>query len=216
MSVESINPAGRPASGAVPRVLADLVAGAGAGAGAGTGFRARARKEALLNIALVLGGTLFLVAAGFIVIPLPFTPVPVSLATFAVLLTGASLGPVRAAASAGLYLALGALGAPIFADGASGVLFPSFGYIVGYVLAAIAVGALARRRADRHVASTVGASVLGTLLVYAAGVPWLAVSLGVDLGTALALGVLPFLLGDAIKVAAVSALLPSAWKLLKL
>lgn len=104
--------------------------------------------------------------------------------------------------------------APIFADGASGVLFPSFGYIVGYVLAAVAVRALARRRADRHVASTVGASVLGTLLVYAAGVPWLAVSLGVDFGTALAQR-RPFLIGDAIKIAAVSALLPSAWKLLR-
>ena len=211
MSTESTTAAGHPANGAVPRVLADLVAGAGSG----RGVSARTRAEVqLLNVALVLGGTLFLIAAGFIVVPLPFTPVPVSLATFAVLLTGASLGPARAAASAGLYLALGALGAPIFADGASGVLFPSFGYIIGYVLAAVAVGALARRRADRHIASTVGASVLGTLLVYAAGVPWLAVSLGVDLGTALALGVVPFLIGDAIKIAAVSALLPSTWKLL--
>ncbi|MGO2749659.1 MAG: biotin transporter BioY [Pseudoclavibacter sp.] len=208
MSIESISSTSRPVGRPAPRVLADLVAAAGSASGAAPGV-------ALRNVALVLGGTLFLIAAGFIVIPLPFTPVPVSLATFAVLLTGASLGPARAAASAGLYLVLGALGAPIFADGASGVLFPSFGYIVGYVLAAVAVGALARRRADRHVASTVGASVLGTLLVYAAGVPWLAFSLGVDFGTALALGVVPFLIGDAIKILAVSALLPSAWKLLK-
>lgn len=211
MSTESISASRPHVAGDAPRVLADLVTRAGRTSQAHDAFR----SVALRNVALVLGGTLFLIAAGFIVIPLPFTPVPVSLATFAVLLTGAALGPARGAASAGLYLALGALGAPIFADGASGVLFPSFGYIVGYVLAAAVVGSLARRRADRHVVSTVGASALGTLLVYAAGVPWLAVSLGVDVGTALALGVLPFLLGDAIKIVAVSALLPSAWKLLK-
>ena len=89
------------------------------------------------DIALVLVGTLFIAVSGFILIPLPFTPVPLSLATFAVLLTGAALGPVRGVLSAALYLVLGVVGLPIFGNGFSGWAFASFGYIIGYVVAAV-------------------------------------------------------------------------------
>lgn len=177
-------------------VLADLIPGAMA-----------------RDIALTLTGTAFIAVSGFILIPLPFTPVPLSLATFAVLLTGAALGPLRGASSAGLYLLLGVVGLPIFGDGSSGWAFASFGYIIGYVLAALIVGLLARRRADRNVWATLGLASLGSLTIYAAGVPWLAAFLGVDLLTALAYGVLPFLVGDAVKIAAAAALLPTAWRL---
>lgn len=161
---------------------------------------------------LVLAGTAVITVAGYIAIPLPFTPVPLSLATFAVLLTGATLGPVRGAASAGLYLLIGLVGIPVFAGGGSGWAFSSFGYILGYVLAAAAVGRLARSRADRNVWSTLGLAALGTALIYLCGVPWLAVFLGVDLATALAFGVVPFLIGDTIKIVATAIVLPSAWR----
>ncbi|MGP6178217.1 biotin transporter BioY [Microbacterium sp. A196] len=178
-------------------VLADLVPGA------------RVR-----DVALVLIGTAFITVAGYIAIPLPFTPVPLSLATFAVLLTGASLGPLRGGISAGLYLALGMVGLPLFANGSAGWAFSSFGYIVGYVVAALVVGTLARHRSDRNAWSTLGLASLGSLTIYAFGVPWLAAFLGVDLATALGLGVVPFLIGDAIKIAAMAGLLPLAWRLI--
>lgn len=177
-------------------VLADLVPGA------------RVR-----DVVLTLIGTAFITVSGYIVIPLPFTPVPISLATFAVLLTGATLGPLRGAASAGLYLALGVIGVPLFAHGASGWAFSSFGYIVGYVVAALIVGSLARQRSDRSVWSTIALATLGSLTIYAFGVPWLAAFLGVDLITAITLGVVPFLIGDAIKIAAISGLLPLTWRI---
>jgi len=164
------------------------------------------------DVVLTLIGTAFITIAGYIVIPLPFTPVPISLATFAVLLTGAALGPLRGGASAGLYLALGVIGVPLFAGGASGWAFSSFGYILGYVAAALLVGILARRRSDRNVWTTLGLATLGSLTIYAFGVPWLAAFLDVDFATALAFGVTPFLIGDAIKIAAMAALLPATWR----
>lgn len=164
------------------------------------------------DVLLTIAGTTFITVAGYIVIPLPFTPVPISLATFAVLLTGAALGPLRGGASAGLYLAIGIIGVPLFANGASGWAFSSFGYILGYVAAALLVGTLARRRSDRNVWSTLGLAVLGSLIIYAFGVPWLAAFLGIDLVTALTFGALPFLIGDAVKAVTMAALLPATWR----
>lgn len=170
------------------------------------------RNARVRDILLTLAGTAFITIAGYIAIPLWFTPVPISLATFAVLLTGAALGPVRGASSAGLYLALGVIGVPLFANGSSGWAFSSFGYILGYVAAALLVGTLARRRADRTIGTTLGLATLGSLTIYAFGVPWLAAFVGVDLATALTLGVAPFLIGDAIKIVAMTALLPATWR----
>lgn len=164
------------------------------------------------DAALVLAGTAFLIVAGQIAIPLWFTPIPLSMATFAVLLSGAALGPARVAASAILYVAIGAAGAPVFADQASGWSFASFGYIVGYVPAGVAVGFLARHRADRSMRSTAATACLGSLLVYAVGLPWLMTFLDVGLATGLELGVYPFLVGDAIKALAAALFLPAAWR----
>lgn len=179
-----------------PRVLADTLPGA------------RVR-----DVLLTLGTTGLLIAAGQIAVPLPFTPVPLSLATFVVLLAGASLGPVRAASSVLLYLALGLAGIPVFADHAAGWAFASFGYILGYLASSVLVGHLARRRADRSLLGGLAIGGLGTLAVYACGVPWLAAFAGLDLPTALALGVAPFLIGDAIKIAVVAVALPTTWRL---
>lgn len=179
-----------------PLVLADLVPGALA-----------------RDVLLVLGAAALTGLAAQIALPLPFTPVPISLQTLTVLLAGAALGPVRGGTAMLLYLVAGLAGVEWFAEQRSGFDFPSFGYIVGFVLAAIVVGALARRGADRSVAGAVVLMVLGNLVIYALGVTWLAVWLGVDLGRALQLGALPFLIGDGLKIALAAGILPSAWRL---
>lgn len=164
------------------------------------------------DVALVVSATALLTVAGQLAVPLPFTPVPLSLATFAVILTGAALGPARAAAATVLYLAFGLAGAPLFADGNAGWAFASFGYILGFVPAAVLVGWGARRRSDRRIPSMLLASAAASATIYLVGTAWLMAFLGVGVREGLALGVLPFLAGDVIKVAAAAVLLPSAWK----
>jgi biotin transport system substrate-specific component len=179
-----------------PRVLADLVPGA-----------------LVRDVALVIAAAALTGIAAQISIPLPFTPVPISLQTFTVLLAGAALGPIRGGLGMLLYLVAGLAGVPWFSEQQSGFEFPSFGYIIGFVLAAPAVGWLARRGLDRTVPGTVGIMVLGNLAIYVIGVAWLAKSLELDLSTALQFGLWPFLIGDALKIALAAGLLPGAWKL---
>jgi len=179
-----------------PLVLADLVPGA-----------------LVRDVLLVLGAAALTGIAAQVALPLPVTPVPISLQTFTVLLSGAALGPARGGASMLLYLVAGMAGVPWFSEQRSGIDFPSFGYIVGFVIAAVVVGALARRGADRSVVGAVVLMVLGNLVIYILGVAWLATSLGVDAGRALELGALPFLVGDGLKIALAAGILPAAWKL---
>jgi biotin transport system substrate-specific component len=164
---------------------------------------------------LVLGGAAFVGLLAQFAIPLSFTPVPLTLGTFAALLTGASLGPVRGLLSVGLYLVAGMAGVQWFAGGTSGYGFPSFGYILGFVLAGGLVGWLAQRGADRTPLRTAGTMVLGNLVIYAVGLPYLMAATGMDLATGLAKGVVPFLVGDGIKIAVAAGLLPAAWKLVQ-
>ena len=179
-----------------PRVLADLVPG-----------------SVLRDVALVVGAAAATGIAAQIAVPLPYTPVPLSLQTLTVLLAGAALGPTRGGLSMLLYLVAGVVGVPWFSEQRSGWEFASFGYIVGFVVAAVAVGAMARRGSDRTIVGSVVLMVIGNLVIYTLGVTWLASSLGVDLGTAMGLGVLPFLAGDALKIAIAALLLPGAWRL---
>ena len=181
---------------AYPRTLGDVVPGG-----------------LVRNIALVVGGTLFVALSALVIVPLPFTPIPLSLQTFSVLLVGAALGSRRGALSMALYLLAGVAGVPWFSAHQSGWTFPSFGYVVGFVAAAWLAGLLAERGADRHVAKTVGLMVAGNVVIYAFGVAGLMLATGMDLPVALAKGVLPFLVGDLIKVLVAAALLPAAWKL---
>lgn len=167
------------------------------------------------DAALVVGGAAFVGLAAQLSFPLPFTPVPVTGQTFAVLLAGLSLGWQRALPSMLLYLVAGAVGVPWFAGGGSGVGASSFGYVVGFVVAAAVVGWLAARGSawTRTPVRTCALMVLGNLLIYLVGVPWLAAALDVSLIKAVALGVTPFLLGDAVKVALATAVLPATWRL---
>ena len=164
---------------------------------------------------LVLGGAAFVGLLAQFAIPLSFTPVPLTLGTFAALLTGAALGSVRGLLSVGLYMVAGMAGVPWFAGHASGYGFPSFGYIIGFVAAGALVGLLAQRGADRTVAKTAATMVLGNVVIYAVGLPYLMASTGMDLSTGLAKGVVPFLVGDAIKIAVAAGLLPATWKLVQ-
>jgi biotin transport system substrate-specific component len=171
-----------------------------------------ASRTAIAQIALVVGGAAFVGLAAQIAIPLPFTPVPLTLQTFAVLLVGASLGSLRGALSMVVYLIVGMVGVPWFAEGSSGFTSASFGYILGFILAAFIVGRLAERGASTTVLRTAGLMVVGNLAIYAVGVTWLKFAIDVDWATAMSLGLVPFLIGDAVKIALAAGLLPLAWK----
>ncbi|MFI6205095.1 biotin transporter BioY [Streptomyces sp. NPDC051041] len=164
------------------------------------------------DAALVLGGAALTGLAAQIAVPVPGSPVPVTGQTFAALLVGTALGAGRGFLSLALYALAGVAGVPWFADGGSGAGLPSFGYVLGLVLAATVVGALARRGADRSVWRTAGTMVLGEAVVYALGVPYLALATGMSASAAIAAGLTPFLVGDALKAALAMGLLPTAWK----
>lgn len=162
---------------------------------------------------LVLGGAALTGIAAQIAVPVPGSPVPVTGQTFAALLVGTSLGARRGAVSLAVYALVGMAGMPWFAQGKAGMGAPSLGYVFGMMLAALAVGALARRGADRNVARMAGTMVLGSAIIYAVGVPYLAAATGMSLTEAVAAGLTPFLIGDALKAALAMGALPLAWKL---
>lgn len=176
------------------RVLADLIPGAWV-------------RDAVL-VTLFTG---LLAASAQVAVTLPFTVVPITGQTFAVLLGAAALGAGRATIGSTLYLGLGLAGVPWFAvtGGAT------FGYVIGFVLAAAVVGRLARRGQDRTVLGTFALMVVGNLVIYAAGVSVLAAVLQVGPVEALTLGVVPFLLGDLVKIVLAMAVLPVTWKLVE-
>ncbi|MEU3981301.1 biotin transporter BioY [Streptomyces sp. NPDC026672] len=165
------------------------------------------------DVALVLGGAALTGLAAQLSVPVPGSPVPVTGQTFAALLVGTALGARRGFLSLALYAIAGVAGVPWFAQGTSGAAAPSFGYVLGLVLASALVGALARRGADRSVLRTAGTMVLGEAVVYAIGVPYLAVAAHLSASAAIAAGLTPFLIGDALKAALAMGLLPTAWKL---
>ncbi|MFE4827297.1 biotin transporter BioY [Streptomyces sp. NPDC056672] len=166
------------------------------------------------DIALVLGGAVLTGLAAQISVPVPGSPVPVTGQTFAALLVGTSLGARRGFLSLAVYALLGSAGMPWFSAGSSGPGGASFGYVLGMLLAATAMGALARRGGDRSVLRTAGTMVAGSVIIYAVGVPYLAVYAGMSPGAAISAGLVPFLLGDALKAALAMGALPAAWKLI--
>ena len=176
------------------------------------------RASATTTAGLVGAGVLLLWASAAVTVPLWFTPVPLTLQTFATLLLGAAYGARLGAATFATYLLVGLAGAPVFADGNGGLdvlRLPTLGYLAGMLLASALVGALAERGWDRSVRGTVAAMVLGNAVIYALGVSWLMARLHVGLVKGLHLGMTPFLAGDAIKIAAATAVLPGAWTLVR-
>ena len=165
------------------------------------------------HLALILIGTLLITLCAQIYIPL--VPVPFTGQTFGVLLTAGALGFRRGVAASALYVLLGIVGLPVFAEGKHGldiVLGATGGYLIGFVLASAIVGRLAELGWDRSIPGAIGAMLFGSLAIYAVGVPWLAyVAFGGDFGKAYDVGMAPFLWWDALKLALAAAAFPAAW-----
>ena len=171
------------------------------------------RAGFLENTLLVFGASLLTGLAAQIAIPLPWTPVPITGQTFAVLLAGAALGARRGFAAQALYLAEGATGMPVFAGGAAGAhVFagPTAGYLIAFPLAAALTGWLAQRAWDRRFLTMLGVMLLGSAVIFALGAAGLARF--VPTSQVLGAGVLPFLPGDAIKTSLAAWLFPRAWR----
>jgi biotin transport system substrate-specific component len=186
----------------------------------------------LFDAGLVAAGSLLVALLARISITLPFTPVPITGQTLGVLLVGTSLGWLRGWLSLALYLAEIAAGLPFAAEGRSGLEIltlatASGGYLWGFLAAALLLGWLANRGWDRTLRSSLSVMLLGSIVIYAFGIPWLAASLGIpvvdpgaspcDLATgagcdALELGLYPFVVGDTIKLLLAAAALPVAWR----
>ncbi len=167
------------------------------------------------KIVPILAGSLLIALFARISVPLPFSPVPITGQTFAVLLVGALLGSRAGAVSVLAYLAEGIAGLPVFANGAGGpaVLFgPTAGYLYGFIAAAFIVGWLCERGWDRRLGTAAAAMVIGNLVIYLCGLPWLAGFVGVD--NVLALGLLPFIPGDLLKIGLAALALPAGWTLI--
>jgi biotin transport system substrate-specific component len=186
------------------------------------------------HLLMIVVGALLIALGARIGFYLPDNPyVPVTLQTFGVLFGGALLGFRRALASVGLYLLIGVAGLPVFAfeqstgaygSGASSIvtlrdgallLGARGGYLIGFLLAGAVVGRLAELGWDRRLGGAVAAMLIGNLLIYAIGVPWLMAATEMSFGRAVEAGLLPFLVGDALKLAAAAVILPAGWWLVR-
>jgi biotin transport system substrate-specific component len=176
------------------------------------GPRAGVLEQALL----VVAASVVTALAAQVAIPLPWTPVPLTGQTFAVLLCGAVLGARRAFLAQLLYLAEGAAGLPVFAGGTSGAqvfLGPTAGYLVAFPLAAAITGAFADRGWDRRFLTMAAAMLLGSLAILGLGA--LGLARFVSGGRVLEAGVLPFLIGDLVKAGLAALAFPAAWRAIR-
>jgi biotin transport system substrate-specific component len=168
------------------------------------------------DLMLIAAGSLFVALLAQVKVALPFTPVPLTGQTLGVLLIGALLGAKRGAAALALYVAEGALGLPFFAGGGAGpahLLGATGGYLLGFIAAAYVVGLLCERGLERSWRTALVPFIAGSLVIYACGAAWLAAFVGAQ--KALALGVMPFIVGDMLKAGIAAFLLPGAWKLVR-
>ena len=170
-------------------------------------------KEILKNVLLVLGGVAFLSLMAQIMIPLPYTPVPITLGTFGVTLMALLYGRKLGTATILSYVVAGSLGAPIFAGGKAGSLFsPTGGYILGYIVATIILGYLSDKGVTKSYVKTFFSLLLSSAIILTLGS--IVLSLFVPGKNAFMVGVLPFLPGDAIKSTTITLLLPTLWKVI--
>ncbi len=186
----------------------------------GVGERLSSRAR---HVSLVIAGALFIALTAIVSIRLPNDPVPITGQTFGVLAVGTALGLRRGLLAALLYIVIGAIGVPAFAEHRGGigviatvqdgrlVLGATGGYLVGFVLAAAAVGRLAELGWDRRIAGSLAAMAIGSVLVYAVGLPWLAAATGMSTSETIANGLTPFIAGDLLKLAIAAGIFPVAW-----
>ncbi len=168
----------------------------------------------LRHVGLIVAGALLIFLTARISFVLPDNPVPFTMQNFGILVVGGALGLRRGSVAAIVYVLLGVVGLPFFAEGRGGLQViwgATGGYLVGFIVAAALVGRLAELGWDRRLGGAIGATALGTLVIYAIGVPWLAVVVGLSAGDAIATGLVPFLLGDILKLLAAAVVFPAAW-----
>lgn len=173
-------------------------------------------RAAFYNICTVLGGSLLIAVCARISFFIPGSLVPVTGQTFAVLLVGAALGAKLGVSAVLLYITYGVCGLPVFSMGmcGPGVLFgPTGGYLAGFIASAYIVGSLSKEGFDRNPLTAAVAMLLGSCGIYAFGLSWLGAQTGFD--NLLSKGFYPFIVGDILKIALASALLPACWKILK-
>jgi biotin transport system substrate-specific component len=172
------------------------------------------RSGLLVDALLVVAGATLVALSAQVSIPLPFTPVPITGQTFAVVLVGSSLGAVLGFSSLLLYWLVGIAGAPVYAEQSHGwdtFMGPTGGYLIGFMLAALVTGFLAEKRWDRRFRSSLSAMLMGNVLIYLCGLPWLAAEINTNLEETLEAGLYPFVVGDVLKLYLAGALLPLAW-----
>jgi biotin transport system substrate-specific component len=176
----------------------------------------------LRHIALISTGAIFIALTANLTFSLPNNPIPITGQTLSVLVVGGALGLRRGGLSVALYLVLG-LFLPVYAQqqhglstivgfGSNGLaLGPRGGYLVSFLFAGALVGWLAEMGWDRHIGGAIGAMILGEVVIYAIGVPWLAFSAHLSPESAVAVGFTPFVIGDAVKLAIAAGMFPFAW-----
>ena len=175
------------------------------------GERVNARVR---DVTLVIAGALLIYLSARIVIPVPGSPVPITGQTFGVLLVGGALGFRRGLVAVSLYVLLGVVGLPFFAEGKNGISViwgATGGYLIGFVVAGALVGRLAELGWDRRIGGALGAMLLGNVVIYAIGLPWLGLVTSASPGETIEMGLTPFLIGDALKLILAGVLFPVAW-----
>ena len=178
-------------------------------------IRPSRRMHALAyDAALVIAGSALIALSAHLKVYLPFSPVPVTGQTFAVLFLGALLGSKRGSLAVAAYIMEGIAGIPVFAGGASAAYLrgPTGGYLAGFLAGAYLTGWFSERGFDRSWLGSVIAIALGEVLVFGFGVAWLSHFIGAK---AIAAGFVPFIPGEIVKIAIASSLLPAGWKLLR-
>jgi biotin transport system substrate-specific component len=182
------------------------------------------RRAGFYDLVLIIGGSLLIGLSAQVAVRLPFSPVPVTGQTFAVLMIGALFGSRRGGLSVLLYIIEGAVGLPVFAMGRGGpavLLGQTGGYLAGFIAAAYVTGLLAEKGWDRRVETAVLAMVFGNVLIYTFGLLWLfwlkfIFKIPIGSGSVLAVGLYPFIVGDALKIMLAAIILPAGWKLLRI
>jgi biotin transport system substrate-specific component len=193
--------AASPALPSRPLVLADLVPAV------------RARDAGLVAL-----GVLFTALLAQVAVPVPGSPVPITGQTLAVVLTAASLGPLRGTAVQVLYLLAALVGLPFYSEASGGydvVFGATGGYVLGFIPAAYLIGLAAKHGADRQLRKSLPLFIAGQAVIFAVGVPWLAVSTGMTAAQALDAGFYPFILGGIVKAIIAGVVLGAAWKLVR-
>ena len=173
------------------------------------------RSTALTHVGFIVAGTLFIAALAQIAIPVPGSPVPVTGQTLGVLLLATSYGATLGTTTFFTYLLVGALGAPVFANGGSGIeriVGATGGYLVGMLLTSALLGYLGGRRWDQKFKTALPAMLIGNVLTFGFGLLWLHQYTGKDWAWTISAGFTPFIIGEILKIAIAGTSLPLIWQ----